>query len=187
MGPKHTFLSGISSGPTECVEALVDNTFNRCGKENVHTNKIGKHKNRRVLNRNRNKGESENNLKLVGVNAAGLTSKLDSFDKLLADIKPGVFFILETKIRKEGRIKTENTKNYQIYEKLRKSGGGGGVALGVHHDLNPAWVGDGPGEIESLSVEITVEKLKIRCVAAYGPQETGPSMEDKLKFWEHLP
>ena len=159
------------------MEALVDNTFNGCGKENVHKNKIGKHKNRRVLNRNRNKGESENNLKLVGVNAAGLTSKLDSFDNLLADIKPGVFFIQETKMRKEGRIKTENTKNYQTYENLRKSGGG--VAFGVHHDLNPAWVGDGPGEIKSLSVEITVDKLKIRCVAAYGPQETGPSMEDK--------
>ena len=59
--------------------------------------------------------------------------------------------------------------------------------MGVHHDLKPAWVGEGENEIVSLSVEICVEEeFRIRCVVAYGPQETGPSMEEKLKFWAHL-
>ena len=122
-------------------------------------------------------------LDLLGVNAAGLSSKLYSFDNLLAEIKPGVFFIEETKMRTEGKIKTENSSNYQIFERIRKKGRtGGGLALGVLHDLNPVWVGEGENEIESLSVEITVQTFRIRCVAAYGPQETRSSAEEKAKF-----
>ena len=146
-----------------------------------------KTKNRRVLRRKGKNKQFVKSLNLVGANAAGLSSKFDSFDKLLSEIIPGVFFIQETKLRKEGKIKTENASKYQIYERLRKSSRGGGLALGVHHDLKPAWVGEGENEIESLSVEICVEEdFRIRCVAAYGPQEAGPSMEEKLRFWAHL-
>ena len=56
----------------------------------------------------------------------------------------------------------------------------------MHHDLSPVWVGEGENETESLSVEITVNDFKIRCVAAYGPQETGPTLEIKANFWAQL-
>ena len=85
-----------------------------------------------------------------------------------------------------GKIKTENAKNFQIYELVRKSSRGGGLALGALHDLNPIWLGEGDDEIESLSIGITVQGFEIRCVVAYGPQETGPSIELKNKFWSHL-
>ena len=105
---------------------------------------IKKKKNRRIENRKCTSKIVINELNLVGVNAAGLSSKLFSFDKLLADTKPGVFFIEETKMRKEGKIKTAHSANYQIYERIRKAGkNGGGLALGVHNDLCPAWVGEG--------------------------------------------
>ena len=123
----------------------------------------------------------------MGVNAAGLSSKLCSFDKLLADIRPGVFFVEETKMRKIGQIKTAHTSDYQIYERIRQKGkNGGGIALGVHNDLNPAWVSECENEIEILAVEITVQSFRIRCVVAYGPQETGPSSDDKARFWMQL-
>ena len=123
----------------------------------------------------------------MGVNAAGLSSKLHSFDNILKEMCPSVFFIEETKMRMDGKIKTENTSKYQIFERVRKSGrSGGGLALGVHHDLSPVWVGEGESEVETLSVEISVKSFKIRCVAAYGPQETGPSVEIKNKFWSQL-
>ena len=83
------------------------------------------------------------NLKLIGANAAGLSSKLNSFDKILSDIKPGIFFLEETKMREMRKIKTENAKKYQIYELFRKSSRGGGLALGALHDLNPIWLGEG--------------------------------------------
>ena len=98
-----------------------------------------------------------------------------------------MFFIEETKMRKEGRIKTDHSANYQIFERIRKAGRkGGGLALGVHHDLSPVWVGESENETEVLSVEIIVQHFKIRCVVAYGPQETGPLLEEKTRFWVQL-
>ena len=116
--------------------------------------------NRRVMKRKSKEKNVVNKLKLVGVNAAGLSSKLHSFDNLLADIQPSVFFIEETKMRKEGKIRTKQSSNYQIYERIRKTGrAGGGLALGVHHDLNPVWVSEGENKIESLAVEKFCTKL----------------------------
>ena len=140
--------------------------------------------NRRVLNRKKGKVTNKM-LKMVGVNAAGLSSKLNSFDKLLQDIEPGVFFVQETKMKRVGKIKTENAKKYQIYELVRKNSGGGGLAIGVLNDLNPVWVGEGCDKIESLSVEITVKNFRIRCVVGYGPQENDAT-EQKEKFWSML-
>ena len=125
------------------------------------------------------------NVSFLGINSAGLSSKLHSFDKLLSDISPGVFFVQETKMRRIGNIKTLNVKKYQVFELVRKSKGCGGLALGALHTLNPTWLGEGNDEIECLSIEITVQKLKIRCVVGYGPQE-GDKNERKEKFWNHL-
>ena len=57
-------------------------------------------------------------LKIVGVNCAGLLSKLDSFEKLLVDEEPSIFSLQETKLRKSNQIKTESVRNYTIYELL---------------------------------------------------------------------
>ena len=64
-------------------------------------------------------------------------------------------------------------------------GGGGGLALGVLHELNPVWVGEGDDQTEVLSVIITIDDLKIRCVVAYGPQEDDTIIR-KQKFWDRL-
>ena len=63
--------------------------------------------------------------------------------------------------------------------------GGGGLALGVAKELNPVWVREGEELVEALSVEISLKKLKIRCCAAYGPQESD-LLEKKEKFWKYL-
>ena len=68
---------------------------------------------------------------------------------------------------------------------LRKTEAGGGLALGVLNDLNPVWVGEGCRKTETLSVEITVQDFRIRCVNAYGPQENDP-VERKNNFWAQL-
>ena len=111
---------------------------------------------------------------IVGLNAAGLSSKLHSFDKLLTVLTPSVFCIQESRMKSQSRIKTENTKNYTIYEILRKSSNGGGLAIGVHNDLTSAWVSDG----ETSNFPICI-------VNGYGPQEND-SIERKQKFWSRL-
>lgn len=56
-------------------------------------------------------------IRFLGVNAAGLRSKLFTFKKVLKELQPSVFFIEETKLKDAGRIKL---KDYVIFEKPRK-------------------------------------------------------------------
>ena len=118
----------------------------------------------------------------MGVNSAGLSSKLTTFRKVISELKPSVFFIQETKFKTEGKLKLEN---YTIFELVRKSKDGGGLAIGCENHLKPAWVREGNDDVEALSVDIFLNGMKIRCCAAYGCQEGDP-LERKNKFWEYL-
>ena len=122
---------------------------------------------------------------MVGVNSAGLSSKLISFDNLLSSLEPSVFFITETKMRSQGRIRTKNSQKYKIFELLRKDNCGGGIAIGAVDDLNPVWIAEGDNDVEVLVIQIEVEQFFIRCIGAYGPQEKD-KMERKLRFWSRM-
>jgi exonuclease III len=50
----------------------------------------------------------------VGVNAAGILNKLDSFENLIRSEEPSIFCLQETKAKKENKIKTESTKRYTL-------------------------------------------------------------------------
>ena len=133
-------------------------------------------------------------LNIVGINAAGITSKIDSFDKMLFDLQPSIWMLQETK-RKPGdpRMKANNLINYQVFElrreKTREEGGkglrGGGLALGALHDLHPVLVRQGDDEVECLSVEVTTGPTTFRCVVGYGPQLDDTSDRNQ-KFWNYL-
>ena len=77
------------------------------------------------------------------VNPGGLTSKLASFEHLLSSIEPSLFFIEETKMKTQGKIKTKSSQKYQIFELNRKEKCGGGIAIGAVNDLNPVWISEG--------------------------------------------
>ena len=122
-------------------------------------------------------------LRFLGVNAAGLGSKILTFKKVINELNPAVFFIEETKFRNEGRLKLDK---YHIFERIRKSqDGGGGLALGCLKELQPVWVREGDDLVEAMSVEIFLKNLKIRCCVAYGFQES-EKVEIKDKFWTYL-
>ena len=121
----------------------------------------------------------------MGVNAAGLTSKIESFEKLLLDEAPSIVCVQESKIRKPNQIKTESSKKYIIYELHRKNKSGGGLCIGVLKDLQPVWVAQGDDEVECLAVEVWVDEFPVRVVTAYGPQ-LGDCIERKRKFWDFL-
>ena len=100
------------------------------------------------------------------------------------ELKPCVFFAQETKFREEGNIKLGD--EYIVYELLRKNEkGGGGLALGCQQNLNPCLVSEGNEMVEAISVDIFIKNMKIRCCAAYGPQENDKT-EKKEAFWDHL-
>ena len=71
----------------------------------------------------------EKTLRLIGINANGLKSKLSTFKKVIMDLQPALFFLQETKYKTAGRFEIEN---FQIFELVRKSREGGGASPGLH-------------------------------------------------------
>ena len=72
-------------------------------------------KNRRGLKKNklRHINMIGNKLIFIGINAAGITSKLESFDKMIYDLKPSVWMMQESKRNAtDSVIKTDNSINY---------------------------------------------------------------------------
>ena len=109
------------------METLVKESLNL----HQFKNKVKvKPKNRRALRKNKT-SKFKTDISFVGVNAAGISSKLSSFDNLLKTLEPSVFFLQETKLKKQGRIKTEHSKGYQIFELNRTDKLGGGLAIGA--------------------------------------------------------
>ena len=127
---------------------------------------------------------------ILGVNAAGVTSKMDSFDKLLFDLQPSIWMMQETKRKPMyPKMKANNLKNYQVFElkreKTKEEGGkgisGGGLAVGALHDLKPVLVRQGDDDVECMTIQVTTGPTNFRCVVGYGPQKDDSS-ERKTGF-----
>ena len=137
-------------------------------------------RNRRALNKNKkNNGKK---VCLIGVNCAGLASKMESFRNLIIRARPCVFFLQETKFKNEGKLKS--LKEYQTYELVRKEKQCGGLAIGALEELEPAFISEGDDTTEVLVIEVNLG-FKIRCVNGYGPQEND-LISKKEKFWSRI-
>ena len=120
---------------------------------------------------------------MLGVNAAGLKPKLSTFKKVINTLQPALFFIEETKFKEEGKLKIEN---FLIFELTRESrDGGGGLAIGCIKQLKPVLARKGNDSIEALTIDISLQKMKIKCVVGYGPQENSKK-ENKSDFWNYI-
>ena len=51
-------------------------------------------------------------------------------------------------MKTQGKIKTNHSKDYQVFELLRKDKCGGGLAIGALNDLNPVWISEGDNDVE---------------------------------------
>ena len=105
---------------------------------------------------------------MLSCNAASLRNKLNSLSKAIVDLNLSLFCLQETHYVKEGCIKFKGDQDFQIFEKLRENGMGGGLTIGALKDLNPIWVGDGGDDAESISIKITIKEMTIRIVNSYG-------------------
>ena len=93
-------------------------------------------------NRRRSLKNISKSIRLLGVNAAGLSSKMTTFRKIISDLNPAIFFIEETKFKETGKMRSMN--DYIVFEKVRANGtGGGGIAIGCLKDLHPALIREG--------------------------------------------
>ena len=97
-------------------------------------------------------------LKVIGTNANGLKSKKESFINLLKTDCPQVFMIQETKLKRKNQVRVED---YELFEKVRKNKGGGGIMVGINKEIaaTPVDVSPQDDETEILAVEIELKEL----------------------------
>ena len=70
---------------------------------------------RRGLKKNKRNIFTGDFFRIVAVNCAGITSKMESFNKMLFDRKPSVWFLQETKRKiNDSKMKASNLINYQV-------------------------------------------------------------------------
>ena len=110
---------------------------------------------------------------------SGLLSKKDSFINLMNEFLPGVAMFQETKLYKKGQI---TLKNYCSFESIREQGLGGGLLTMIHENFEPVQIPIKNNSTMSenvLVVEANLGNSRVRCINAYGVQESGP-MSDKI-------
>ena len=95
--------------------------------------------------------KSQLHCKIYGINSAGIKSKLNSWQTVLAELKPTIWMMQETKLRAHETIKCEALTNYQVYYLNRQFSQGGGVAIGVDKDLKSSLINE---DTEGISVKI---------------------------------
>ena len=124
-------------------------------------------------------------LKLFGINAAGINSKIKSFDEVIFRLKPHIWMLEETKLKPHETIRGGSLDDFQIYYLSRQNSQGGGIAIGINKHLESTLFNSGNDETEILSVLVAVGNVPIRIIVAYGVQENA-SKEKKEKFWDFL-
>ena len=85
----------------------------------------------RKKNIKRTKKHENRNLRIFGVNAAGIKSKIESFNKVLCDLKPHIWIVERTKLKPHETIKGESLDEFQVFYFSRQNMQGGGLALCV--------------------------------------------------------
>ena len=137
-----------------------------------------KRKTRRGKGARNKKQNNQVNLKIIGTNADGLSSKSHSFSNLVKSESPSIFMVQETKLRKMGF----KVPGYQIFERIRSDKiGGGGLVMGISNEIEcePVLITKtDDSDIELLVVEINIKGNPVRIFTGYGPQEN--VSEDKV-------
>ena len=136
---------------------------------------------RKRFEKRRNKIIS-NSLKIFAANAAGIKSKMKSFNDILLKLKPQIWMIQETKLNSNERIKGEALKDFQVFYLNRQESQGGGVALGVKNDIESTLIRDGNDKTEVISVQVQLGIFPIRIIVAYAPQENANVEKKKTRL-----
>ena len=91
----------------------------------------------------------------------------------------------ETKLKPNGKIKCGALDNFQVFYLNRQNSQGGGLALGVHKEIESTLIRDGDDQTEVLSVQTVLADIPVRIIVGYGPQENATN-EKKDKFWSFV-
>ena len=166
-------------------ESLANKSF-KCKKlkKTRRTYKKTRKREESSITYNKHSNKCVSNLVICGTNANALFSKRESLLNLLETVKPSAILIQESKMQTKGKMKLPG---YQIFERLQEKQNGGGLFSAISEELYPVLVFFGTGEIEILTIQITISGNKVRLINAYGPQEPVEGFSsDSLSFWSQL-
>ena len=90
--------------------------FSTAPKKKLNKLRTKRGKRKSVKRKYQSINEKEKKMYILGENAAGLFNKLESFDRNISLLKPGVFFIQESKGRQKNKVKLND---YVIFEHIR--------------------------------------------------------------------
>ena len=108
-------------------------------------------------------------LGLLGTNSNGISNKIESLKHAIGVFQPSIVTLQETKVRKLGSVKL---RGYQVFEKIRTGGTGGGLLTAVDENLSPVLISTGQEEdSEVLTVQAKVGHHDVRIINAYGPKK----------------
>ena len=144
-------------------------------------------KKRKVRNRTRRtlkrKTQYSKKFSIIGTNANGLKSKLDSLNYVITELKPAVIFIQETKVNIKGEV---DLPGYEVHELPRTNSDGGSLLTAIDSKLDSVIVSEeSEASFEILVVQAKVGDFNVRFINAYGPQEYAKN-EDKIAFYSKL-
>ena len=138
-------------------------------KKSFRTKKIARNIRKRSIKRN--KKIKFKTLKVFGINAAGIKSKLESFNEVLSTLKPQIWMLQETKLKPHEQINCGALDNFQVFYLSRQKSQGGGLAVGVSKMLESTLLSEGDDDTEVVWVLVVVGDIQIRVIAGYGVQE----------------
>ena len=120
----------------------------------------GKRKTAKVVNKS---------LIFAGVNPAGARAKWNTWRKVIRQSQASVWTLQETQCTQLNSLKMDDL-DFIIYEKVRETKGGGGVAIAAKKDLNPVLISEGDKDVEAITIDIHPKNMVISCISSYGPQ-----------------
>ena len=120
----------------------------------------------------------------AGVNPAGARAKWNTWRKVIRQSQATVWTMQETQCTQVNSLKMDDL-DFIVYEKVRDTKLGGGVAIAAKKDLNPTWISEGEKDVEAITIDIHPKNMVISCTSAYGPQ-LRDNIEKKNRFWSYL-
>ena len=94
--------------------------------EKIAHKQILRKKNNPQFRKRGNKNLKSKILKVFGINAAGIKSKMDSFNEVLSVLKPQIWMVEETKLKPHENIRCGNLSDFQVFYLSRQESQGGG-------------------------------------------------------------
>ena len=116
--------------------------------------------------------------KFLYANVTGFRSKSESINQINEEHDADVILLTETKVYTKSAI---DVKGFQSFSAVRDKKSGGGLHLGIRHELYESVMVDSGNKASFVTACLNGKDCSVRLILVYGPQEN--DSEDKDSFY----